>query len=626
MLFYQRASALHAQQKQEIAINITPKELVTLELANHIALDNELLLRKYCLFDESQALFVKSAFEMQRQFYKGVCSLDHSIERSAIDMGMSYMDQVMSHTKDIPDFGEMVDLIMGRVRSCARCCKILLEWFVSKPDVMRTLLLRAPAAKVRTEICKMIMGTLQLLRTMDPSLYGLDLIRERQTGTETTTPFTDILFVLHGFWEVIDLHLRAWDEYFGILAQLTALGEPERMLVLLCGYLRRCLELLLADFDPQLRHEYERLLRAIGKGRKATYKSLTELLKELLAPIDLTLKDRPHDEDDRYRASDTDHIPLTRGEDTLMRMVYPRQRSIVWLTRLLDHNHNQGATMHIIAQLVQAEPEYDQLGLLCRTLIRGITYEPSSQAEPYLQAALAVCEYAPTPTDCRELILRTSKEVDTIGNNGGREHLHFFRTLAWLKNERWPQYPHLHRKRVIDFCHFWSPPLLLYWDQEVREGTETLLHQILFEYGAPPAADSPETNALMEHAGKLLGWACINKLTERYTEKNQQVERRVLESIVRVLGECLAYFAEHEARDEFVARRDGQSCPLCFSPSFPPLLCPRGIPICSSILTNSWCSTEVLGQMNELVIEEGEEAGSGASITKVSPSDPVIHD
>ncbi|KAI9884709.1 MAG: hypothetical protein M1823_003490 [Watsoniomyces obsoletus] len=575
MLFYQRASTLQAQREREVSINKTPEDLVALDLANHIALDNELLLRKYCLFDESHAVLVKSAFEMLRQFEPDGCSIDHSIERSVIDMGMSYLDQVMSHTKEVPDFSEMAGLIMGLVRSCPRCCKILLEWFVMKPEATRSLLMRAPPNKVRQETCKMIAGTLQLLRTMDKSLYGLELMEKRQTSIQTTVPFADVLFVLRGFWDNIDTHLRAWDEYFGILTQLIALGGPERMMVLMCGYIRRCLELLLADFDPNLCTKYDRLTRATGKGRKVSFKSLTELLKEMLATIDLTSEDRRKDEDDRYRKDMTELVPLTEGEDMLMRTIYLRHRAFVWLTKLLDTNHNPDATMHIVRQLVLAEPEHDQIGPLCRTLIRGITYEPSAQAEPYLQAALIVCEFAPNPMDTRELISKTSREVDTIGNNGGKEHLHFFRTLSWLKNDRLQDYPDLYRKRIIDSLSYWAPPLLLYWDPEVREGTETLIHQLLFDYGVPPTTEDQEMNACLDALGRTLGWSCINKLIDRFTDKNQHVERKSLESIGRVMGECTAYFVEHDDYHDFLARRE-----------------------------------EIMSQLSELVVEEGEEVGS----------------
>ena len=563
MLFYQRSSTIQPDSNREDHMtkadgSTTSKPPVTLELANHIALENELFLRKYCLYDENHTLFVKSAFNLLRQSTKGVCSEDHEMERTAINMVLNYVDQVVARVKDVPDFELLLDTIMEKVKTCAICCKFLVEWTAEYSEVTRNLLLRSPTPKVRHEYGSLIIRALRCIRQNDPCLYGMDTSED---GTESWiqrfTPFGGVLNVLNGFWDVMDMHLRAWDEYFWLLVQMMALGGPERASILRYGYLRRTLEIFVADYDNALRAGYDRLLRAIAKGKKAPFKQLSEFVKELLGALDLTNRSLATSEEDRYRNDSLDSYPLTRGEEGLVKLHLVRHKTLIFLARMVEINHNTEAVAQIVAHMTRSEPRAGMLTFISHTLIRGISFEPSSQAGTWLQAALAYCQHAPSPVDVKDVAFRTAKEVDTIGSNGGREHLLFYRSLSAMTNERWPpQHNQYFRQRVLEYVHLWAPPLLLYWEPEVREGTETFLQRLLFDYGAPAETNPSTLTDMMNRAGRELGQACLNKLHERYTESNVHVERRLLESICRVLAECRPYCVENDF--DFDARRDGR--------------------------------------------------------------------
>lgn len=564
MLFYQRSSSIrreqeeHYQSRHDATLIGPKKQPVSLELSNHIAMENELFIRKYCLYDEYHSLFVKWVFDLLRQINNGACSEDHQVERSAITVALNHLDQVLARTKDLPFFDEMVNAILKRVGSCMYCGKLVLDWAVTYPDSTRTLLLRSPTIKVRQELSRLIFTALRELRDKNLGLYGLDLAsRDPDSMVAKSGALYAILCHLDDFWEQAEIHLRAWDDYFGLVAQIASLGEPEAMLVLRKGFLRRCLEILVAENEPSLRIEYERMLRVIGKGRKASYNKLIELLRILVEVVDLGNRNFAGDEEDRWQNDGLESYPLTRAEANLMKLHITRSKILIFIRNILDLNHNPASAVRIVAEMVRSEPGFGMLNHLCKTLLAGIAIDPASLAGPYLEAAIATCQYAPSPADVKEIILRTAKDVDTIGTHGGREHLSFFRSLAELRNERWPQHPWYFRLRVLEYIQFWAPPLLLYWDVEVREDTEALLHRILFDYGIPVATNVPELDEAMERAGRELGHACLSKLYERYTEMNVQVERKVLGSIVQVLHDCHPYYPDDDA--DYTSKRDRMS-------------------------------------------------------------------
>ncbi|KAI9791100.1 MAG: hypothetical protein M1816_004331 [Peltula sp. TS41687] len=581
MLFYQRSSSIRREQEEHYQQGpsgslISPKKQpVSLELSNHIALENELFIRKYCMYDEYHSLFIRWVFDLLRQINNGACSEDHQVEQSAITMALNHLDQVLARTKDSPFFDEMINVILKRVASCMYCCKFVLDWVVTYPDPTRVLFLRSPSAKVRQEVSRLIFTALRELRDKNLGLYGADLTtRDPDHMVAKSGTLYAIVSHLDDFWEQAEIHLRAWDDYFGLVAQIASLGELEIMLVLRKGFLRRCLEILVAENEPSLRLEYERMLRVIGKGRKASYNKLIELLRMLVEALDLGSRNVATDEEDRWLNDSPEAYPLTRAEAGLLRLHVTRTKIIIFLRNILDLNHNPASAVRIVAEMVRCEPGFGVLNNLCKTLLAGIAIDPASLAGPYLEAAIVTCQHAPSPNDIKEIILRTARDVDTIGAHGGREHLNFFRDLAQLKNERWPHNPLYFCLRVLEYIQLWAPPLLLYWDLEVREETETLLHRILFDHGVPAATSYPELDEALERAGRELGHACLGKLYERYTEMNVQVDRKVLESIMRVVNECRAYYPEDET--DFTSKRD-----------------------------------LILANLRELVIDEADDAASG---------------
>ncbi|KAI9826367.1 MAG: hypothetical protein M1832_000284 [Thelocarpon impressellum] len=546
MLFYQRSSSLNAeQQAQESFKSHGPKKLeVPLELGNHIARDNELFIRKHCLYDPTHAPFVKSLLDSLRHINKGVCSESHELEEATIGIALQHVDSVVARVKDVPDFDGMMHSLLRVIGSCAHCCKFGLDWVSTNADAMRNLLLRCPVPKVRQEFARVVVTALQYLRDNAPSLYGLEITSHDPTEwTEGDGAFQAVLSRLDTFWGIMDCHMRSWDDYFGLLSQLALLGQPELDAVLHEGFLRRCLEVLVVESNPAQPPEYERMVRILAKGRKVSYNQLIGLVELLLGRIDLTCRQPVRDEYARRALDRLRPYPPTRAEDNCMVLHMRQNKSLVFLTKILDVNHNPPAARGILAQLVRSEPGFGHLHNTHSTLTAGIAIDPASLAGPYLEAAVVFCENAPASAEIKDIISRTAREVDTIGAHGGREHLLFFDTLSELENKRLgaasADFFHL---RVLEAMQHWAPVLLVYNDAGVREDTETLSYRIAMAQGAPADTGVPALDETIDRCVRELGLACLSKMSERYVVPNCQVQAKSVEPISRVLERCRPFF------------------------------------------------------------------------------------
>ena len=554
MLFYERSSSLKAeQQAQESFAAGSPKKLpISLELSKHIACDNELFIRKYCLYDPYHPLFVKSLLDSLRHVSKGICSEDHELEKTAINLTLQHVDSVIARTKDIPDFDGMMHSLFRVIGSCAQCCKIALDWVIGNVEAMRNLLLRCPVPKVRQEFSRMIVTALRYLRDKDAALYGIEITSEDPTDwTESYGAFQEMLSRLITFWDILDSHMRSWDDYFGLVVQIVLMGEPEIIAILHEGFLLKGLEMVIAEFHPELKASYERMIRLLSKGRKASYNKLIEMIYLLLGRLDITYYQTVLDEQSRTTSANLDSYPLTRAEESCLNLHIRHDKNMVFISKMLDLNHNPVAARGIIAQMVRADGDYGWLSNIHKTLAGGITIDPASLAGPYLQAAISFCENAPSTMEVKELIARTAREVDTIGSHGGREHLMFFATLASLKNDRWPNAIHFFHMRVLECMAYWAPVLLVYWDPGVREDTETLLHKIAFDHGAPADTGYERVDGVIDRSARELGNACLAKIQDKWVSAKCHMDVILADPIMRVLQSCRPYFddaGEYEFR------------------------------------------------------------------------------
>ena len=570
MLFYQRIRKHQQNPADDPAITTEgPRKMPPpTEMRNNVALDNELLLRKYCLHDPAHAPFIRSMLDLRGQLTKNVCSESHELEAKAIQLALDHVDQIFAKTKDVPDFDGMMVSISRIVGTCTECCAIAIHWIGHQAEPMRNLLLRCPIAKVRQDFTALVLTAMRYLKMQDPTRYGIQIICTVPVEfTESNGAFQTMVKRLRTLYtQAMETSIKAWDEYFGLLSEMANFGFPEASILLRSHFLTFPLQALVMDASPHLRSDYEKLYKQLLKGRKPSYHKMIELVYTLLKYTDLTLQAVQTDVM-RSKCRDDDRYPLTMAEETVLTMRSGKQRTLVFVSKILDLDQNLPMAKAIVGILCNAEPEFNQLQILQRTLSAGISIDPASQAGPYLQAAITFCENAPGQREIGELIIQTSKDVATIGSAGGREHYLFFRMLSTIHNDRLSSSSIYFRDRLLRYSEFWAPTLLLYWEPEVRVETEELLNDIFFKPGLPPNSENPELDAVLVRSGQQLGNACLGLLSSKYLDQRSPAPSKTLESILHVMEKCQAFF-EYDADETFTNRRDRKLKFQAFSPSY----------------------------------------------------------
>ena len=560
MLFYQRQASMETEQQHytPILLDVPVKEIIPEELQRRVSLENEMWIRKFCLFDPEHAKFSRSLLEQLRDLKKNGCSDDHSIEKKAVWLSLEHLDQVLSRAKDCTEFDSVLKTIADMSISCVDCCRLMLEWISQHGVALRNLLLRNTDALARAKFSSLILTGLKHLRNNDPRFYGFDTdameVDPHGKVVELPGAFQDMVRVLKDLWSVIHTHAKAWDDYFGLLRNMASLGRLETHVMLREGILKLCLELLIVDHPSakRLRIDYTyhaQYYRLAEKGRKFSLHNLTSLVETLLGWVDLEIT--PCENFVLERPLLDQKYPLTKYEDSILRfgadMIRPK--SLVVLDKIFVHSGNMEAGKNIMRMMAMAEPAVGLNSMICRTIFNGINMEPADSAEPYLQAALAYCERCPEAANAKEVITRVAQEVETIGHYGGEQHLQFFAAARRIRNDRFSRRNPTYFQRLVLGCvPFWAPTLLMYPDAQVRADAIQLLQMLVFDHDIHTMDDEQRADEI-ERVAKELCNACVKRLSETVIKPRKNIENKTVEDIIKVIRHCLTnYFNPDDDR------------------------------------------------------------------------------
>lgn len=560
MLFYQRVEAIEADCKAHLSSpsGIPAKSPLPLELSNRIAVENELFIRKYCLFDPAHAAFARTSLEQLRQLGKGTCSDDHIIERKAIWLALEHLDQILSRLKENAGFDKMLASLGRVIGTCPKCCKLALDWVSDHKLALRNLLLRCPNTKTRKDFSDMLLTALKYLRKHEPQLYGFDVDEVDRKLTDFHPPETNgalqgIITGLKDLWITMHQQFRAWDDYFGLLVEIASLGTSEAHVILREDFLKLCFDILLLEYTGarRLKHEnphYANIVRLMEKGRKFSLAKLIELIRVLLGFIDLGLRSQePHNGNRRL---ENGKMALTTMEETYMRFSpeHGRSRNLVFLNKILESEQNIKAARDIVRLMVVAEPAAISLGDISKTILGGISIDPASLASPYLAAALTFCEVCPSASFATNMVLQIAREVDTIGLHGGKEHLEFFSQARRLQSLRMRS-PQFFSRLVLQNVPLWAPPLVMYWEDGVRTGTIELLKTLVFDHDIHNMDDEQHAEEI-ERIAKDLCRACVKRIQDQIVTPRRSVEVRSVESVSMIIRHCTQTYYQIEVIEE----------------------------------------------------------------------------
>jgi ubiquitin carboxyl-terminal hydrolase 34 len=564
MLFYQRSSFL-ATQKQglEKSEMTSPIRLpIAPRLFNHITMENELLLRKYCLYDPSHSAFVGKMLSNIKHINKGCCSESHTLEKLSMLVALNHLDQVVGRVKDTPDFTSFIVGLRQMCNDCAECSRDFLEWFSDRPDCLRHLLLRNPDAMIRGEMASSVLAALLKVKAEAAYAYGLG---EDGDNSDELDAYEDprllqgVVRATTKLWDMFHTNCRAWPEYFGLLSSIANLGQHEAVVILDAGYLRRTLEVISADNLLPLSNQYQRMLSIISKRvatRPVSYDSMIALLHILMETCDLSAPSIPDDEERLGSSLNGGTIPLTHSEKHLLMQHWTRGQAHILTEKLLQIHQNYHSTRSILIMLLHFEDSVDHY--VFQAIMHGIKRGSTSlPAAPFLRAALTYCEYSDESDAISNMVGQVSKVTAQIENFEGKEFSQFYKDLVDLEHNR----SRVPREAILKLClehsPLWSPPLLNYYDPAIRETTERFVTENLLVYGpdvdfGTSAADVDKANALVLTAQKL-GIGCLDHLNETYVKTRQPAVRATLENIVNVIEGTAAFF-DQDPEDDMTRR------------------------------------------------------------------------
>ena len=558
-LFYQRKVAMEAEVRTYQPNSETPVKIeIPSDLHNRIAINNELFARKYCLLDSTHASFVKGLVDQLRYLSDGLCSNDHKTESDVITIALEHLNQVFSRVKDCCGFHEVLGSLRKIIGACSVCCKFALNWIVADEKNIKNMLLRCPSTKARKDFANLIVYALQYLRRYDHRAYGLN-IDEPSCASSTIITIDDSATIrkLIQCLKTLQCHMasntRGWDDYYGVLVDIAALGMSEAYLLLREGFLKICLELLLVDHVDaretlkRRNSYYGTFLRLMEKGRKYSFYKMIELVRVLLGCVDL-LEEPAELQDGNDRPTVGGRPILSASEDELLRfgMDMVRPKILVFLDKILTSpQQNREAAKAIVRILVTVEHDGGFPNIVRTTILHGISADPATLAGPYLHAALVFCESSPDLPAIKNMLKQIAQEVDTIGDHGGQEHLEFFLCARRLSNVRLQRSSAFFTRCILSTVQNWAPALLMYYEPRVRNGTVELLRSLVFERDTHNM-DNEQEAADIEKAGRDLCIACIKRIQSQYIEERKPVETKLVEHVDRVIRHCLEHYCEEE--------------------------------------------------------------------------------
>ncbi|BDD63108.1 hypothetical protein MAP00_008050 [Monascus purpureus] len=550
MLFYQRVSSMETAKSiyEPIKGDVPVRVSLPVPLGNHIAMENEIFIRTYCLLDPYHIFFVRHLLSQSIDAQSGSRKAS-LLNKTVIFIALDTLEQLISRTREPFGLDNIVTEIMRAITSTPKGAYRVLQWVLERPTGVRNLILRCPYAAIRNSSLKIFASALTKLQMLSNDVDLQDIEREKWRMRYLNI-FDDTVATLAGLWSILHTSNRSWDDYFDFLLLLANFGPHESGVLLNYGFLKRCLEIVWLDReDPKkLKRQYVAYYKLMEKGRRFSHKKLTDFLFVLLKHINLTIPPTP---DGDERTMHDGQCSMTVSESYLIRPL-GRNNELLLLKKLLQQYSSPVACKNILTLFLQFEPEAQLMEPICKTLEDGLRVAPAALCAPFLDATLVFCKQSPDEERIVGLIDFVAKGVESINNSGGKEHLSFFTNILTVHNEIIEKDDTWFSSQVINRVADWAPTLLIYADKTVRNMTFEVLRQILFADEGEETDD--EWQLHITEVAKDLAQACVDKLRRTYLSISEQsVEARAVDIINMVISHCLEnYFGDSEEDQEFI--------------------------------------------------------------------------
>ncbi|RMD39553.1 hypothetical protein DV735_g5585, partial [Chaetothyriales sp. CBS 134920] len=538
MLFYQRKSDI--RQTEEQFCHVDPLNPVRLtapaSLERHIAQQNELFLRAYCVQDENHARFLRELIARLWDCTPEGCSTDHAVENKALQTALEYVQQISSRWKGQPEMEETVNILLKFISRCVSCASTVCVWLISSDSVQDSMV-RSPMLPTRKAFCSLLKTSLEVLHGKAEE--------DVEFAVSYKATLEACLHLLAAVWDHTFRYPRSWTDYFGLLNDILLLGEAEAEAMLKTDFMEYCLEIIRlhtlesSETRPERRGRGRYSVYVSGRERNRAYNhaALINFFTELFLHVNLRSRTN-------LRRKDAELLGIDR-------MPY----ALDWLRRIINGKQSPGAANALVQRLAQ---DIDLAGAVCQLLATGAESTNMNVAVAYLDPIVAFCQNGVHENQIVDLAAAVLEGIQTIDISYGSAYLQFVKNLLEIKNEVAELDAGFLGEKVLAYLPQWASVLVIAPNEnqhDVRNDTFALLQELLLDplektQGEDPAKYRSLSHIAIQLVAKALHIAkstFMGRAKESSTMQLGQIEQLVvLEEKIFDLVEPGAYFSEQE--------------------------------------------------------------------------------
>lgn len=606
MLFYQRASTLSSDQaalfeQRQVAPIRMP---VDPALQDHILKENTVLLRRHCLFDPSHAEFVIDLCHAALQSTTGsaqslsLAAKDSVAESTAsaeawpadlpIHVALNHLDQVIARTPSIPCFRAMAEIVSENVTGNAHFAREVAEYFLTRPEVFRSLLQRNAEPSVRKFARDLLLTCLKSVSTTMPSEYDpspesprgsvqedFDTLASTQDDSQTNV-LERVVYILRALWRNFQHNSRAFEDVLSFVHGFAKLGHRETALLLAEDWLVQLIRVLTADPASEMRSSYTYVARVIarrGTSKSITFSALVSLLDHLLRQLEPELGPEVIVDEASERITTGPPFAWTAPEVQCLFRKGENDCNVLF-TRLIAVDQNHTTIKHLLRRFMRTGEEAETA--IFNTLKHIINEDQRHLATRSLLWAVTIfIENADSLEAVLHLLNSVANQIQNmqIREDGQPCHDFFRRCLEQ------PGSPYGYDEDIRDECRqlvpTWAPWLLASPEIDLREGTVDLLDKYLFipltesrsatdfEDGGDHEDERDRDVNFQKNLANCatkLGTNCLLYLRESHVEPEVALPRAIANCLLNVEDRCYSTTRESMQRShsaDFEARYAG---------------------------------------------------------------------
>ncbi|KAI9723517.1 MAG: hypothetical protein M1828_004113 [Chrysothrix sp. TS-e1954] len=253
MLFYQRQKSKSQESHAAPSDPVIPRATVPHPFEEQIHRQNEDLIRKYVISDQSHVSFILGLLSRAKNINNGNCTDDHHLEISAQAMLMAHLPTI-TRIKDLPDV-EKVFKVLEQNTKCSECSAAVLHWLADNPHIFVDMLLESEYQTVRDGVQNLVTQLLKSLRAKDAAKYGADPaefeVRGHDFDASENACLPRIVLTLRDAIPLVGRNFRRWIPFFTLLHEISMFGDYETSFLVVHSFFQDCLELLLFELEHE---------------------------------------------------------------------------------------------------------------------------------------------------------------------------------------------------------------------------------------------------------------------------------------------------------------------------------------------------------------------------------------